>query len=67
SIHYRAAGAKRFGILGHMPRVLHLELPAAMRFDARVRSRYAWTIAQVLDGASRELANDEGRTRRSAP
>ncbi|MNS14715.1 hypothetical protein D3C72_463370 [compost metagenome] len=54
-IHYRAAGAKRFGILGHMPRVVHMELPAGIRFDERVRSRYAWTIAQVLDGFASSL------------
>jgi hypothetical protein len=54
-IHYRATGAKQHGIFRHVPRGLHLELPKAMRLDPRVRSRYAWTIAQCVEGLAKRL------------
>lgn len=54
-IHYRAASAKRQGVLRLVPRMVHMELPKGMRFDARVRSRYAWTIAQCVEGLAERL------------
>ncbi|MFP5502578.1 MAG: hypothetical protein ACLGIN_08815 [Candidatus Sericytochromatia bacterium] len=48
-IHYKASGAKAHGVFREVGRVLHLELPWAMRRDERVRSRYAWAIASALN------------------
>lgn len=55
ALHYRASGAKQHGIFRLVPRGLHLELPKAMRLDPRVRSRYAWTIAQCVEGLAKRL------------
>lgn len=55
AIHYRAASAKQQGLLALMPRVVHLELPKGIRFDEKVRSRYAWTIAQCVEGLAARL------------
>lgn len=55
AIHFRAGGAKRFGVFNRVPRVVHLELPGAMRFDEPTRTRYAWVIAQSLEAMVRSL------------
>jgi hypothetical protein len=55
ALHYRAAAAKQHGIFRLVPRGLHLELPKAMRLAPRVRSRYAWTIAQCVEGLAKRL------------
>lgn len=54
-IHFRASSAKQHGVFQLVPRALHLELPKAMRLDPRVRSRYAWTIAQCVEGLAKRL------------
>lgn len=55
AIHFRATSAKQQGVFRLVPRGLHLELPKAMRLDPRVRSRYAWTIAQCVEGLAKRL------------
>lgn len=47
-IHYAASGVKRRGVFRLVGKALHFELPWAMRGDERVRSRYAWAIAQTV-------------------
>lgn len=54
-IHYHAASAKLQGVFRDVPRVVHMETPRAMRSDERVRSRYAWIIAECVDDLSQRL------------
>jgi hypothetical protein len=56
-IHYHASSAKKQGVFCLVPRVVHMETPKAMREDVRVRSRYAWILAQCVEALSRKLAD----------
>jgi hypothetical protein len=49
AIHFRATSTKAQGVFTLVPRAVHLETPKAMRTDERVRSRYAWILAECVD------------------
>lgn len=55
-IHYHAASAKSQGVFRDVPRVVHMETPKAMRTNERVRSRYAWILAECVDDMACRLA-----------